>query len=207
VVPVRILAEDADGRRATGTMDGREPVVGRAAGCGLRLDDRNVSRRHCRLLRSGGALLVEDLGSSNGTRVNGQLLTARHRLREGDVVEVGDWDLAVEGPGLWAADLGAVTASTPLSGMRLPPLVPRAGASTTATAASASGSAARAAAAHATGTASPGSGPAQHPAPAGGAAMRRALLLVAVAVAAAVAGYGAGRVLRAGPEAPVAGGR
>jgi hypothetical protein len=37
--------------------------------------------------------------------------------------------------------------------------------------------------------------------------MRRALLLVAVAVAAAVAGYGAGRVLRAGPEAPAAGGR
>jgi hypothetical protein len=196
VVPVRILAEDADGRRATGTMEGRELVVGRAHGCGLRLDDRNVSRRHCRLLRSGGALLVEDLGSSNGTRVNGQRLTARHRLREGDVVEVGDWDLALEGPGLWAADLGAVTASTPLSGMRLPPPVPRA----------ASAPSPRA-------TAEPGPQrkpepePVARGAPAGGAAARRALLLVAVALAAAVAGYGAGRVLRAGPEAPVAGGR
>jgi hypothetical protein len=119
--PVRILAEDGDGRRATSLLEGRELVVGRGPESGLRLEDRNVSRRHCRLFRSGGSLVVEDLGSANGTRVNGQVLTGRHRLREGDVVEVGDWDLAVEGPGLLAAEVGAVTDSTPLAAMPLPP--------------------------------------------------------------------------------------
>jgi len=122
VTPARILAEDGDGRRATSTLEGRELVVGRAPGSDLRLEDRNVSRRHCRIFRSGGSLLVEDLGSANGTRVNGQPLAGRHRLREGDVVGVGDWDLAVEGPGLLAAEASGGTGSTPLAAMPLPPL-------------------------------------------------------------------------------------
>ena len=47
-------------------------LVGRKEDCDLRLDHKSVSKQHCVLLRTDGLLLVRDLGSTNGTRVNGQ---------------------------------------------------------------------------------------------------------------------------------------
>ena len=70
----------------------------------FRLADRNVSRRHARFLRANGAVLVEDLGSLTGTRVNGERITGRRKLREGDLVQIGDYDLAL---------LAEAAASTP----------------------------------------------------------------------------------------------
>nr|MDQ2999383.1 clostripain-related cysteine peptidase [Chloroflexota bacterium] len=49
-----------------------------------------ASRRHAEVRRDGGEYLLSDLGSSNGTLVNGQRLTAPHRLRHGDMFEIGD---------------------------------------------------------------------------------------------------------------------
>lgn len=45
--------------------------IGRASSCDIRLDEPSVSRKHARLQIRGGAARVEDLGSSNGTRLNG----------------------------------------------------------------------------------------------------------------------------------------
>lgn len=56
----------------------------------VRLDDPTVSSRHARLVREGSDLLVEDLGSSNGTWVNDEEIHELHVLRDGDVVEFGD---------------------------------------------------------------------------------------------------------------------
>src|SRR5436305_13304266 len=47
-------------------------VVGRKEECDLRLDHKSVSKMHCVLVRTDGLLLLRDLGSTNGTRVNGQ---------------------------------------------------------------------------------------------------------------------------------------
>jgi len=47
-------------------------LVGRKEDCDLRLDHKSVSKQHCVLVKSDGVLLVRDLGSTNGTRVNGQ---------------------------------------------------------------------------------------------------------------------------------------
>lgn len=63
-------------------------VVGRSDGCDLVLSDASVSRRHARFVSEGDAFRVDDLGSSNGTYVNG-VRVSQHRLREGDVVEFG----------------------------------------------------------------------------------------------------------------------
>lgn len=94
----RILLEDPEGRqRALPFADG-EVLVGRAPGSGLELPDRNVSRRHARFLRVNGSVYLEDLGSANGTRVNGERIEGRRRIRPGDLVQIGDWDLAIEGP-------------------------------------------------------------------------------------------------------------
>src|SRR4030088_1651990 len=61
-------------------MDGTPPieivkdlvVVGRKKECDLRLDHKSVSKMHCVIVRTDGLLLLRDLGSTNGTRVNGQ---------------------------------------------------------------------------------------------------------------------------------------
>ena len=47
-------------------------LVGRSEDCDLRLDDKTISKLHCVLVQADGQLLVRDLGSTNGTRVNGR---------------------------------------------------------------------------------------------------------------------------------------
>lgn len=93
---MKLVIEDSAGTRSTVTFTGDEITVGRAAdGNSVRLGERNVSRRHARFLRQGNAVSVEDLGSLVGTRVNGERIQGRRRLRPGDVVEIGDFDVAV----------------------------------------------------------------------------------------------------------------
>jgi len=65
-------------------------VVGRAAGTGLWIHDGMLSRQHCRIFRDNGKWHVEDLGSTNGTLVNGHRIRARHALTDGEAIEVGD---------------------------------------------------------------------------------------------------------------------
>ena len=70
---------------------GDELTVGRGGGCGVVLpDDQFVSTVHARLFRRGDELFVEDLGSRNGTFVNGEQVTAPTRLRRGDRVQFGE---------------------------------------------------------------------------------------------------------------------
>ena len=64
-------------------------LVGRDLACNLRFNDANVSRRHLRFTRRGEQVLIEDLGSMNGTRVNGELIEKQTALKDQDVIEVG----------------------------------------------------------------------------------------------------------------------
>jgi pSer/pThr/pTyr-binding forkhead associated (FHA) protein len=67
-----------------------ELTVGRGGGCGIVLaDDSFVSTVHARVFRRDGAVYVEDLGSRNGTLLNGELLAVATQLRRGDQVQFG----------------------------------------------------------------------------------------------------------------------
>jgi pSer/pThr/pTyr-binding forkhead associated (FHA) protein len=67
-----------------------ELTVGRGGGCGIVLaDDTFVSTVHARIFRRDGEVFVEDLGSRNGTLLNGQPLTHATALRRGDRVQFG----------------------------------------------------------------------------------------------------------------------
>jgi pSer/pThr/pTyr-binding forkhead associated (FHA) protein len=82
-----------DGRRV---QIGAEPlVIGRLPECGVVLADSNVSRRHAELRRSGDSVVLTDLGSTNGTRVNGAPIRERV-LVSGDEVSVGSTRLIFE---------------------------------------------------------------------------------------------------------------
>jgi pSer/pThr/pTyr-binding forkhead associated (FHA) protein len=54
------------------SIDRDVTLVGRQEGCDMRIQHKSVSKMHCVIARTDGLLLVRDLGSTNGTRVNGQ---------------------------------------------------------------------------------------------------------------------------------------
>jgi S-DNA-T family DNA segregation ATPase FtsK/SpoIIIE len=64
-------------------------VVGRDPGCDLIVDDARVSARHLRLSPATDHVQVEELGSSNGTRLDGRSVTSRAIARDGDLLELG----------------------------------------------------------------------------------------------------------------------
>jgi predicted component of type VI protein secretion system len=104
---MKLVIEDEAGTRSIVPFTGDAIVVGRAAeGVTFRLGDRNVSRRHARFVRQNGSVFVEDLGSLTGTRVNGERIAGRRKLRAGDLVQIGEYDLAVLAEGM-ALDPGA----------------------------------------------------------------------------------------------------
>lgn len=70
--------------------------IGRLADCGIILADGNTSRHHAQITRSGSGFVITDLGSTNGTFVNGQRLVADHRLNDGDIITVGSANLRFE---------------------------------------------------------------------------------------------------------------
>ncbi len=70
-------------------------TIGRLPECAVVLDDPNVSRRHAQLRREGGQVVLVDLGSTNGTKVNGATVREQ-RLVPGDVISVGTTTLRFE---------------------------------------------------------------------------------------------------------------
>ena len=79
-------------------LQGEEVVVGRLAECQICLPDANVSRRHAAFMKLDDGWAIADLGSTNGTLVNGQGVE-RVRLRDGDVIEIGLTRLIYHDPG------------------------------------------------------------------------------------------------------------
>src|SRR5712691_2372875 len=64
-------------------------TFGRAPASSVILDDDDVSREHCRIRASGDGYLIEDLGSRNGTILNGREIMEPTHLRPGDLIVVG----------------------------------------------------------------------------------------------------------------------
>ena len=64
-------------------------VIGRTAECDVILYEAGVSRKHARILIEGAGIWIEDLGSSNGTRVNGATIQGKKALKDGDSISMG----------------------------------------------------------------------------------------------------------------------
>lgn len=77
-------------------LTGARLTIGRLASCDVVVDDPTVSREHAAFVRRGRQWWVVDLGSTNGTRVNGQA-AAEHRVGRGDRIELGEAVLEVVG--------------------------------------------------------------------------------------------------------------
>jgi hypothetical protein len=74
----------------------RGAAIGRSRDCDIVLDDSSVSRHHAELRPGGAAWTIEDLGSTNGVRVNGISAHGSHELRSGDRIEIGSTEILFE---------------------------------------------------------------------------------------------------------------
>lgn len=71
-------------------------LIGRLADCAVVVSDGNTSRHHAQIHRAGSGFVITDLGSTNGTFVNGEQLIADHRLADGDIITLGSVNLRFE---------------------------------------------------------------------------------------------------------------
>jgi pSer/pThr/pTyr-binding forkhead associated (FHA) protein len=84
-VGARLVWERSDGERVDFALGSEVMIVGRDAEADIRVDEPLVSRLHARIERRGGGYVLLDLGSTNLTKVNGEVVAERE-LRHGDSV-------------------------------------------------------------------------------------------------------------------------
>jgi len=100
----KLVIQDDEGKTTIVPLIRDEITIGRKEGNTIRLTERNVSRRHARILRNNGEVHIEDLGSYNGIRVNNARIAERVSLRVSDQVQIGDYKLYLKAEGLDQVD-------------------------------------------------------------------------------------------------------
>ena len=95
--PAHLRVETAPGFPAGAVYDiSRGATMGRGASCEIQLEDNFASTNHARLIPQGDSVVLEDLGSTNGTYLNGQALTGPQPLHDGDRIRIGDSEFTFE---------------------------------------------------------------------------------------------------------------
>ena len=87
--PRKLAIVEGDSLKGKSFDVSEELVVGRAEKCHIVLDDTYVSQMHARIFSKGEAVMVEDLGSTNGTYLNRRRITSPSELQRGDRVKIG----------------------------------------------------------------------------------------------------------------------
>ena len=79
------------GQQSSADLQRRDSIViGRGMDCEVVIQDAKASRRHCRLTRSDAGFVLEDLGSKNGTHVDGERITQPVTLKPNQTFKIGD---------------------------------------------------------------------------------------------------------------------
>lgn len=92
----KLVISDDEGKNTVVPLVRDEITIGRKEGNTIRLTERNISRRHARLVKANGRFVIEDLHSYNGVRINGQRIGAETSLAAGDQIQIGDYQLALQ---------------------------------------------------------------------------------------------------------------
>lgn len=108
--PFRLRVESGPNAGQLFPIESAGATIGRQSGNTIVLDDARLSRQHLRLDLRDGGVVVTDLGSANGTRLNGVLVSGTQPLRPGDRLQLGDTTLTLEGSAAAPALFGAMPA-------------------------------------------------------------------------------------------------
>ncbi len=96
-VSPRLHVVAAMGHEPGTTFDvGEGATFGRSDGADIRVDDPFASSAHARIVSRGGYMYVEDMGSTNGTYLNGRQLKTAERLKMSDTIRIGDSEYRYE---------------------------------------------------------------------------------------------------------------
>jgi pSer/pThr/pTyr-binding forkhead associated (FHA) protein len=95
-MPFQLVVVQGRSRAKVVRLGSGSSTMGRQQGCQVRINSSQVSRKHCELFEKLGHLLVKDLGSSNGTFVNGKKINQQQVLEIGDELSVGPIRFRIE---------------------------------------------------------------------------------------------------------------
>ena len=96
---MKLIIEDDEGRKTVVPVVRDEITIGRNDANIVRLEEKDVSRQHGRLVRESGHYYIEDLNSFTGIRVNGEKIIGKRLLHDGDLIQISEYDLILqEGP-------------------------------------------------------------------------------------------------------------
>jgi hypothetical protein len=84
-----LLIQQPDGSTQEVSLETEHTVLGRTEACDIVLSGQLISRRHVRIKRADHCYILEDLGSHNGTTVNGERVLGPRTLHDGDCIELG----------------------------------------------------------------------------------------------------------------------
>ncbi|MGZ6125132.1 MAG: FHA domain-containing protein [Myxococcales bacterium] len=93
---MKLIIEDDEGRKTVVPVVRDEITIGRNERNLIRLVEKNVSRRHGRLVREDGHYYIEDLGSFTGIRVNGDRIAGKRQVDDGDLIQISEYDLILQ---------------------------------------------------------------------------------------------------------------
>lgn len=88
--PAHLVLKQGAGADQEYTLIHERTVIGRGQSSDITIDNPEISRQHAQFTREGASIVVGDLGSTNGTFVNGQRISGPTPLKNGDIVELGE---------------------------------------------------------------------------------------------------------------------
>lgn len=119
----RLVAQSGPASGQEFNLEGDELVIGRAADNPVSIPDTSVSRKHALVRKTSDGWAVSDLGSGNGTLLNGDPIAEETQLSDGDVITLGDTELRYAGAGGGASPEDTSNQNdTGASGARRPPV-------------------------------------------------------------------------------------
>jgi len=110
----KLIEPGSGGNRAREIpLVGEQFLIGRGADCDFRVHEEDISRHHCMIHLRGQEVILSDLGSSNGTAVNGQRVLSQVKLKSGDEILLGSKsrfivDLGDVPGGVWHNDVDSL---------------------------------------------------------------------------------------------------
>ena len=119
-LPARLVLEQGPEPEKTFTLGNAPQTIGRSANNGIIINDAEISRRHAQITPQANGFVLEDLGSTNGSFINGLRLTQPTTLNHGDSVEFGD-TVQLR---FWAAGLPSEVVYEPADDVVTPALPP-----------------------------------------------------------------------------------
>ncbi|MGC8927353.1 MAG: tetratricopeptide repeat protein [Myxococcota bacterium] len=92
----KIIIEDDEGRITQVPFRWPEITIGRKEGNVIRLTERNVSRFHAKIIKENQGIVIQDLDSYNGVKINGDRIHGKAFIKDGDIIHIGDYKIILK---------------------------------------------------------------------------------------------------------------